>query len=230
MTEQELAEFKELGERCAKLASEIDQVRADHQSEFDAAAKEVGSLTKRLELLQAQHRGYDDLRDKIAKNLKDSGMRRMAVLVVQLEKAELNLKIAEHERDKALAEVDRCREISERDGADYARLNEQKKDLEAEVERLKGPFTCAHDPANRGGACAACHAEYIEALEEATTELEDLMEAQENCGDPGAECPMQDSHKPGSTKDIAGKGRELLSKGGETKEGKHGEATSNPGH
>lgn len=34
--------------------------------------------------------------------------------------------------------------------------------LRAEIERLKGPFTCQHPPEYAGGACAACHAEWID--------------------------------------------------------------------
>ncbi len=50
------------------------------------------------------------------------------------------------------------------------------------------------------------------ALEKATDELETLLVNQKHCGDPGAECPMQDSHKPGSTKDIANECRDILGK------------------
>jgi hypothetical protein len=30
--------------------------------------------------------------------------------------------------------------------------------LMEEIERLKGPMTCQHDPSNAGGACGLCHA------------------------------------------------------------------------
>ncbi len=39
--------------------------------------------------------------------------------------------------------------------------------LRAEVERLRGPFTCKHNPDDAGGACAVCHAEWIERAEKA---------------------------------------------------------------
>lgn len=37
--------------------------------------------------------------------------------------------------------------------------------LKAEVQRLKGPFTCDHEPEYAGGACAVCHAHALDALE-----------------------------------------------------------------
>lgn len=38
-------------------------------------------------------------------------------------------------------------------------------DLKARIHRLEGPFTCHHAPDYVGGACAACHANLIDALE-----------------------------------------------------------------
>lgn len=38
--------------------------------------------------------------------------------------------------------------------------------LEAKVKELQGPFTCSHDPQFAGGACAACHALWIEKTEQ----------------------------------------------------------------
>lgn len=40
-----------------------------------------------------------------------------------------------------------------------ARLQNQ--ELQKEVERLRGPFTCGHDPKYAGGACAVCHAKAL---------------------------------------------------------------------
>ncbi len=45
-------------------------------------------------------------------------------------------------------------------------LREEVKKLRAEVEGLRGPFTCGHDPQWAGGACAVCHAEWIEKAEQ----------------------------------------------------------------
>lgn len=38
-------------------------------------------------------------------------------------------------------------------------------ELQKEVEKLKGPCTCEHDPQYAGGACGICHAEALDALE-----------------------------------------------------------------
>lgn len=46
--------------------------------------------------------------------------------------------------------------------------------LRAEVERLKGPFTCKHDPRHAGGACAACHAQALTDLEVANLQVSEL--------------------------------------------------------
>lgn len=40
-------------------------------------------------------------------------------------------------------------------------LESQNAKLSAEVERLKGPFTCSHPPEYAGGACAVCHCEWM---------------------------------------------------------------------
>ncbi len=40
-------------------------------------------------------------------------------------------------------------------------------ELRAEVKLLRGPFTCKHDPKEAGGACAVCHAEWIDRAEKA---------------------------------------------------------------
>ncbi len=55
------------------------------------------------------------------------------------------------------------------------------------------------------------NAKLREALEATTSELEDMLAVRSHCGDPEFECPMQDSHKPGSTEDIAKQARALLS-------------------
>lgn len=108
-----------------------------------------------------------------------------------------------------------------------SKLTAERDQLKEEVASLKranalltSPLTCHHPPELTAGACAACHATFIEALEEATDELETILSKQNACGDPGMECPLQDSHKPGSTKDIVEKCRKLIPKkeapGGQT--------------
>lgn len=47
----------------------------------------------------------------------------------------------------------------------------------AEVHRLRGPFTCAHDPQFVGGACAACHADWIDRASRYQVALETVIEA-----------------------------------------------------
>lgn len=47
-----------------------------------------------------------------------------------------------------------------------------RKRLQEEVKRLTGPFTCDHDPRYAGGACAACHAVWIEKAEVAEKALD----------------------------------------------------------
>ena len=49
----------------------------------------------------------------------------------------------------------------------YLGLADEVPGLVQEIERLRGPFTCKHDPAEAGGACAVCHAEWIERAEKA---------------------------------------------------------------
>lgn len=49
--------------------------------------------------------------------------------------------------------------------------------LKAEADRLRGPFTCAHDPQLVGGACAACHAEWIDRAGRYKAALEDVIQA-----------------------------------------------------
>ena len=51
-------------------------------------------------------------------------------------------------------------------------LDEENEKLRAEVERLKGPFTCKHDPEYAGGACAACHADALCEVDALTKLLE----------------------------------------------------------
>lgn len=41
------------------------------------------------------------------------------------------------------------------------RLLAENTKLKADIVRINGPFTCAHDPQFVGGACAACHAEAL---------------------------------------------------------------------
>ena len=44
----------------------------------------------------------------------------------------------------------------------FMELEAENAKLHAEVKRLKGPLTCRHDPQFAGGACAVCHAEWIQ--------------------------------------------------------------------
>lgn len=47
----------------------------------------------------------------------------------------------------------------------YLGLADEVPGLVEEIERLRGPLTCQHEPEHAGGACAVCHAEAVEALE-----------------------------------------------------------------
>lgn len=58
------------------------------------------------------------------------------------------------------ADLDRANE-------ELAKANLQVGELQKEVEHLKGPCTCEHDPKHAGGACGICHAEALLALERA---------------------------------------------------------------
>lgn len=44
-------------------------------------------------------------------------------------------------------------------------LREENVELTEKLKRLRGPFTCHHAPEYAGGACAACHATVVEALQ-----------------------------------------------------------------
>lgn len=50
-----------------------------------------------------------------------------------------------------------------------------------------------------------------EALRECAYLMEQAVEYSVDCGDPYAECPMQDCHNPGNMKDTAAKARAALS-------------------
>lgn len=70
--------------------------------------------------------------------------------------------------------------------AECDRLKLQNQDLQKEVERLRGPFTCKHPPEHAGGACAACHAEWIERAQVAERLL---REERERCAKIASEEP-----------------------------------------
>lgn len=46
-------------------------------------------------------------------------------------------------------------------------LIRERAELRDKVKELLGPFTCGHNPEYAGGACAACHAIWIDAAERA---------------------------------------------------------------
>jgi hypothetical protein len=50
---------------------------------------------------------------------------------------------------------------------DRTKLYTQAQELREKVKKLMGPFTCGHNPEFAGGACAACHAIWIENAEKA---------------------------------------------------------------
>jgi len=54
--------------------------------------------------------------------------------------------------------------------------------------------------------------ELLAALERLTYDVEQMLDGTDGCGDPGAECPMQDAYKPGSTKDCVGTARAAIAK------------------
>ena len=58
--------------------------------------------------------------------------------------------------------------------------------LLAEVSRLRGPFTCAHDPEHAGGACSACHAEALMKIERLS---DDTCDCCAGTGKPESERP-----------------------------------------
>lgn len=178
MTENENP-AEELGKKLLELSSALDAMRLQSRLEYDALAAEYRKVKRELASLKEQHRGYDDLEKAILDNLRDTSMRNRVVLVTQLHKAQLEMRRMMREHEETLVDVERCREIAERDGRDYTELH------------------------RRYGLAAV-------ALEKATAELEGILAAQERCGDPDAECPLQDSHKPGSTKDIAAECRALM--------------------
>jgi hypothetical protein len=43
----------------------------------------------------------------------------------------------------------------------------ERNELKDKVKKLMGPFTCGHNPEYAGGACAACHAIWLDAAEKA---------------------------------------------------------------
>ena len=51
-----------------------------------------------------------------------------------------------------------------------------------------------------------------EALNQITTEVEEILSERHTCGDPYTECPLHDCHKPGSTVDIAQQARDVLAR------------------
>lgn len=57
--------------------------------------------------------------------------------------------------------------------------------LKAEIKRINGPFTCAHDPSMIGGACAACHALALDALEKCVMALGEIGQAKGLAADHG---------------------------------------------
>jgi hypothetical protein len=60
--------------------------------------------------------------------------------------------------------------------------NLQVEQLRTEIAKLKGePFTCGHDPQYIGGACAACHATWIDRAQKAELQVEAFRKALEEC-------------------------------------------------
>ena len=57
------------------------------------------------------------------------------------------------------------------------RLNLKVDEQQKEIDRLKGPFTCKHDAEYIGGACAACHAEWIDKAEKLELQVRDYQSA-----------------------------------------------------
>jgi hypothetical protein len=55
------------------------------------------------------------------------------------------------------------------DGVEYTAKEAEHaiRELRSKVKELMGPFTCGHNPEYAGGACAACHAIWIDAEEKA---------------------------------------------------------------
>lgn len=133
----------------------IGELKRDY-AELEA---ELGRVRKQLETLQEQHRGYDDLKAAVTANVRNGTLRSCAQLTVEAAKELQRRRMAEKERDEALKEIDRCREIADKDGKEYSELHKNHETLKAQKQELQALVDLYVADQMEGLHCVDCTAD-----------------------------------------------------------------------
>lgn len=134
------------------------------------------TLREQLDQLRAEHRGFDDLYQSIRRNIRDVRLQQTGILTIQNQKLALEVSRLEGVNEAQQRELDRCHEIAERDGKDYADLNATLQRFRKVVEKVPEAGPCTAFPAmpdrncdNTGSdPCAPCFIRFVhQTLQEA---------------------------------------------------------------
>lgn len=101
------------------LRAKFNKLEKDHKEAVViglAAIKQRDEAQSRVATLEAQHKGYEDLRAALSRRLKDANLRNTAELVIKAAELKVELKKATNQRDNLSTKVE---------------------DLESQIDQLK---------------------------------------------------------------------------------------------